>query len=47
MRRVQYGVGLGNIIAVVISWSANQSIFWLLVHGFLGWFYVLYYLIFK
>lgn len=36
-------LGLGHIIAVVISWSLNQSIGWALVHGIFSWFYVLYY----
>lgn len=36
---------LGAIIAVVISWSVNQSILWAILHGIFGWFYVLYYAI--
>ena len=40
---VQNGVGLGTIIAVVISWSQNKSILWVIIHGILGWFYVIYY----
>lgn len=36
------GVGLGTIIAVVVSWSRNKSILWAIVHGILGWFYVIY-----
>jgi hypothetical protein len=36
------GVGLGTIIAVVVSWSRNKSILWAIVHGFLGWLYVIY-----
>jgi len=39
------GVGLGTIIAVVVSWSRNKSILWAIVHGFLGWLYVIYALI--
>jgi hypothetical protein len=41
------GVGLGTIIAVVISWSRNKSILWAIIHGILGWFYVIYALIVK
>lgn len=37
----QAGIGLGTAIAVAISWSVNQSIIWAVVHGFLGWFYVI------
>ena len=36
------GVGLGTIIAIVLSWSRNKSILWAIVHGFLGWLYVIY-----
>ena len=36
------GVGLGTIIAVVISWSRNKSILWAILHGIFGWFYVIY-----
>jgi uncharacterized membrane protein len=36
------GIGLGTIIAVVISWSRNKSVLWAIIHGILGWFYVIY-----
>jgi hypothetical protein len=36
------GVGLGTIIAVVVSWSRNKSILWAIIHGILGWVYVIY-----
>ncbi len=38
----QAGIGLGSAIAVAISWSLNQSILWAIIHGFFGWFYVIY-----
>jgi hypothetical protein len=38
-------IGLGTLIAVILSWGANHSILWLIVHGLLGWIYVIYYLI--
>ncbi len=37
------GIGLGSAIAVAISWSLHQSILWAIVHGFLGWFYIVYF----
>ena len=37
------GIGLGAAIAVVISWSVNESIVWAVIHGLLSWFYVVYY----
>jgi|TARA_Y100000780_G_scaffold231537_1_gene257315 hypothetical protein len=36
------GIGLGSAIAVAISWSLHGSIVWATIHGFFGWFYVLY-----
>lgn len=40
------GIGIGAVIAVILSWSANHSIFWMIIHGAFGWLYVIYYLIF-
>ena len=37
------GIGLGAALAISISWSANQSILWAIVHGVFSWFYVGYY----
>ena len=37
------GIGLGSVIAVVTSWDRNKSILWALIHGILGWLYVIYY----
>jgi hypothetical protein len=39
------GFGIGTVIAVVVSWSLYHSILWAAIHGFFGWFYVIYYLI--
>ncbi|MDF2849378.1 MULTISPECIES: hypothetical protein [Sphingobacterium] len=39
----QSGIGLGSVIAVVTSWDRNKSILWALIHGILGWLYVIYY----
>ena len=38
------GLGLGSIIAVVISWERNKSVLFAVLHGVLGWFYVIFYL---
>lgn len=40
-----YGIGIGNIIAAILSWNRFHDILWMLVHGFFGWLYVIYYLI--
>jgi hypothetical protein len=39
------GIGLGSALAIAISWSANESILWAILHGVLSWFYVIYYAI--
>ncbi len=39
------GIGFGTALAIAISWSANKSIFWAIIHGVLSWIYVIYYAI--
>ncbi len=39
------GIGFGTALAITISWTANKSILWVIVHGILGWIDVIYYLI--
>jgi hypothetical protein len=38
-------VGLGAVIAVVLSWQRNRSILWAIFHGILSWFYVIYWVL--
>lgn len=38
-------IGVGTIIAAVISYVTNHSILWAIVHGFLAWIYILYFII--
>lgn len=42
---VRSGISFGTALAIVISWSANGSILWAIIHGLLSWVYVIYYLI--
>jgi len=42
---VRSGISFGSALAIVISWSANHSIVWAIIHGLLSWIYVIYYLI--
>ena len=42
-KAIDGGIGLGSIIAVVASWSRNESILYAILHGFLGWAYVIYF----
>lgn len=30
------GIGFGSALAITISWSANKSILWAILHGTLG-----------
>ena len=39
---VSGGVGLGAVFASIISWSMWKSFWWMLLHGILGWIYVIY-----
>jgi len=41
------GLWFWSILAMILSWSANHSIIWCLIHGLLWWLYVIYYVIFK
>lgn len=35
----------GVVMAIVISWSINNSISWAIIHGLFGWAYVIYHAI--
>ena len=37
-------IGFGAVMAMTLSWTANHAIGWALIHGLLGWIYVVYYL---
>ena len=43
-KAIDGSIGLGSIIAVVASWSRNKSILWAIVHGLMGWIYVVYFI---
>ena len=47
MKVVEEGITIGGVLAIAISWSANHSILWAMLHGFFGWFYVVYYAIIR
>ena len=44
-KAIDGGIGLGSILAVVASWSRNKSILWGILHGLLGWIYVVYFVL--
>lgn len=39
------GISFGSALAIAISWTANKSLFWAIIHGLLSWIYVVYYAI--
>lgn len=41
------GISMGTALAMVISWSTNQSILWAIIHGVFSWLYVIYYALFS
>lgn len=42
---VKTGISFGSALAMVISYGAWHSIGWAIIHGVLGWLYVIYYII--
>ena len=32
----------GLVLAMILSYTVNQSILWAILHGYLSWFYVIY-----
>ena len=40
--RSAHGVGFGSALAIAISYANNHSILWAIIHGILGWLYVIY-----
>jgi hypothetical protein len=37
------GIGFGSAAAMVLSYSKWHSVLWMLLHGILSWFYVIYF----
>ena len=46
IKTIKTGIGFGCCLAMIISWSLYQSVIYALLHGILGWIFVLWYLIF-
>ncbi|MCL1694684.1 MULTISPECIES: hypothetical protein [unclassified Lysinibacillus] len=44
---IKNGISFGSVLAITISWSANHSIIWAIIHGCLSWLYVIYYAIIR
>jgi len=45
LETIKTGISFGTALAIVISWSMNQSVLWAIIHGIFSWFYVIYYVI--
>lgn len=41
----RYGITFGTALAIAISWSANKSVLWAILHGLLSWFYVIWHVV--
>lgn len=42
---ISNGIGLGSILAVVVSWERNKSVLLAFLHGIFSWLYVLYFVL--
>jgi hypothetical protein len=40
---VKSGITFGTALAMAISFHVNQSLLWAVIHGLLGWIYVVYF----
>jgi Ca2+/Na+ antiporter len=38
-------IGIGSVLAIVFSWSRNNSVLLAILHSLFGWLYVMYYVI--
>ncbi|MDX1317933.1 hypothetical protein [Bizionia paragorgiae] len=42
---ISSGIGLGSVLAVVVSWERNKSVLLAFLHGIFSWLYVLYFVV--
>lgn len=42
---VKAGISFGTALAMVISYTTWHSVMWAIVHGLLGWVYVVYFVL--
>jgi hypothetical protein len=46
MREIErQGISFGSALAMVLSFSANKSVLWAILHGILSWLYVIYFVL--
>ena len=44
---IESGIGFGAAFAIVLSWTKWHSFWWVILHGLLGWLYVIWYFLVK
>ncbi len=44
-KTVKSGISFGSALAMVISYTTWKSILWAIIHGLLGWIYVIYFIL--
>lgn len=44
---IKYGLTYGAVAAMVLSYSVNKSILWMLIDGWLSWIYVIFFALFR
>jgi hypothetical protein len=44
---VKFGIGYGAVAAMILSYSVNKSILWMLIDGWFSWLYVIFFALFR
>ena len=44
---VKFGIGYGAVAAMILSYSVNHSILWMLIDGGVSWIYVIFFALFR
>ena len=41
-KTINAAIEAGCVMAMILSWYFNHSIWWMILHGWIGWIYVIY-----
>jgi len=44
---IRYGLGYGAVAAMILSYSINKSILWMIIDGWFSWIYVIFFALFR
>ncbi len=44
---IKLGIGYGAVAAMILSYSVNKSILWMLIDGWFSWLYIIFYALFR